>query len=65
MCTRNKYLQSVIYIFLLNFYTFLKMQDIVADTTNLPLFDIEIAIDQQIGAQLLPFPGMDSKFEQR
>ena len=37
------------------------MQDIVADTENLPLFDIEIAIDQQIGAQPLPFPGMDSK----
>ena len=36
--------------------------EVVADTSHLPLFDIEIAIDQQIGAQPLPFPGMDSKF---
>ncbi len=36
------------------------MQDIIASVENLR-FDIEYALEQQLGAQPLPFPGMDSK----
>ncbi|ESO81999.1 hypothetical protein LOTGIDRAFT_135458 [Lottia gigantea] len=34
------------------------MQEVVAPTVHLS-FDIEYALEQQIGAQVLPFPGMD------
>lgn len=34
------------------------MQEIIAPITNIK-FDIEIALEQQLGAQPLPFPGMD------
>ena len=36
------------------------MQEVVADVNNI-VFDIEIAMDQQLGVQPLPFTGMDSK----
>ncbi|XP_064617762.1 cleavage and polyadenylation specificity factor subunit 4-like [Liolophura sinensis] len=34
------------------------MQEVVANVTNIK-FDIEFALEQQLGAQPLPFPGMD------
>lgn len=37
------------------------MQDMLATVDHLK-FDLEIAVEQQLGAQPLPFPGMDSKF---
>ena len=37
------------------------MQEIVANVEDIT-FDIEIALEQQLGAHPLPFPGMDSKF---
>ena len=37
------------------------MQDVIAPVDNI-VFDIEIALNNQLGAQPLPFPGMDSKF---
>ena len=37
------------------------MQSIVANVENIR-FDLEEQLDSQIGAQPLPFPGMDSKF---
>lgn len=37
------------------------MQDVVAPVDNI-VFDIEIALNNQLGAQPLPFPGMDSEF---
>jgi hypothetical protein len=39
----------------------LTMQDVVANVDNL-VFDVEIALESQLGAQRLPFPGMDSTF---
>lgn len=36
------------------------MQDILANVDHIK-FDLEIAVQQQLGAQPLPFPGMDSK----
>ena len=36
------------------------MQDILANVDHIK-FDLEIAVHQQLGAQPLPFPGMDSK----
>ena len=35
------------------------MDNIAAPITNVK-FDIEVALEQQLGAQPLPFPGMDS-----
>ncbi|KAL3875485.1 hypothetical protein ACJMK2_033431 [Sinanodonta woodiana] len=40
------------------FPTCIKMQEIMAPVNNLS-FDIELALDQQLGIQSLPFPGMD------
>ena len=37
------------------------MEFVVANVDNVK-FDIEVALEQQLGAQPLPFPGMDSKF---
>ena len=37
------------------------MDSIVAPIANIK-FDIEVALEQQLGAQPLPFPGMDSKY---
>ena len=37
------------------------MQEIVANVDNVK-FDIEIALEQQLGAHPLPFPGMDSEY---
>ena len=37
------------------------MQEIVANVEDIT-FDIEIALEQQLGAHPLPFPGMDSEF---
>lgn len=37
------------------------MQEIIANVDHIK-FDLEIAVEQQLGAQPLPFPGMDSKF---
>lgn len=37
------------------------MQDILANVDHLK-FDLELAMQQQLGAQPLPFPGMDSKY---
>lgn len=37
------------------------MQDILANVDHIK-FDLEIAVQQQLGAQPLPFPGMDSKY---
>lgn len=37
------------------------MQDILANVDHIK-FDLEIAVQQQLGAQPLPFPGMDSKW---
>lgn len=36
------------------------MQELIANVDHLK-FDLEIAVEQQLGAQPLPFPGMDSK----
>ena len=36
------------------------MQEVIAPVSSIR-FDIEIAIEQQIGSLPLPFPGMDSK----
>lgn len=36
------------------------MQEIIASVDHIK-FDLEIAVEQQLGAQPLPFPGMDSK----
>ena len=37
------------------------MQDLVANIDHL-VFDVEIALESQLGAQLLPFHSMDSKY---
>lgn len=37
------------------------MEAVVANVDNVK-FDIEVALEQQLGAQPLPFVGMDSKF---
>ena len=37
------------------------MQEVVANVDNI-CFNIERALELQLGAQPLPFPGMDSKF---
>ena len=37
------------------------MQDLLATVDHIK-FDLEIAVEQQLGAQPLPFPGMDSKY---
>jgi cleavage and polyadenylation specificity factor subunit 4 len=37
----------------------LTMQDVVASVDHL-IFDVEIALESQLGAQRLPFAGMDS-----
>ena len=37
------------------------MQEIVANVSNVK-FDIEWALENQLGAQALPFPGMDSEY---
>ena len=37
------------------------MQDVVAPVSHIT-FDIEIALNNQLGSMPLPFPGMDSKF---
>uniref|UniRef100_M0QWM8 Cleavage and polyadenylation specific factor 4 n=1 Tax=Mus musculus TaxID=10090 RepID=M0QWM8_MOUSE len=34
------------------------MQEIIASVDHIK-FDLEIAVEQQLGAQPLPFPGMD------
>lgn len=36
------------------------MQELLANVDHIK-FDLEIAVEQQLGAQPLPFPGMDSK----
>lgn len=36
------------------------MQDLLATVDHIK-FDLEIAVQQQLGAQPLPFPGMDSE----
>lgn len=36
------------------------MQELIACVDHIK-FDLEIAVEQQLGAQPLPFPGMDSK----
>ena len=36
------------------------MQEVVANVDDY-YFDIELALEHQLGAQPLPFPGMDSK----
>lgn len=36
------------------------MQEVIAPVSSIR-FDIEIAIEQQMGSLPLPFPGMDSK----
>lgn len=38
------------------------MQDLLATVDHIK-FDVEIAVKQQLGAQPLPFPGMDSKLD--
>ena len=45
-------------------FRFIKMQDVVSNVNNVK-FDIEVALDQQLGAMPLPFPGMDSKYRVR
>ena len=37
-----------------------KMEEIVGNVADIK-FDVEVALEEQIGAQSLPFPGMDSK----
>jgi hypothetical protein len=37
------------------------MQELLASVDG-QKFEIEIALEQQLGAQSLPFPGMDSRF---
>lgn len=36
------------------------MQELIACVDHIK-FDLEMAVEQQLGAQPLPFPGMDSK----
>ena len=36
------------------------MEDIIANVDDIR-FDIEVALEEQLGLQPLPFPGMDSK----
>lgn len=36
------------------------MQDLIANVDRM-VFDVEVALENQLGAQPLPFPGMDSK----
>lgn len=36
-----------------------EMQEIIANSDGV-MFDVEMALEQQLGAQPLPFPGMDS-----
>lgn len=36
------------------------MQELISCVDHIK-FDLEIAVEQQLGAQPLPFPGMDSK----
>ena len=36
------------------------MEEIVGNVADIK-FDVEVALEEQIGAQSLPFPGMDSK----
>ena len=36
------------------------MEVIVANVDKVT-FDIEVQLEEQVGAQMLPFPGMDSK----
>ena len=36
------------------------MEEIVGNVINIK-FDVEVALEEQLGAQPLPFPGMDSK----
>lgn len=40
------------------------MQEIIASVDHIK-FDLEIAVEQQLGAQPLPFPGMDSEYGAR
>ncbi|KAJ7399741.1 hypothetical protein WISP_00220 [Willisornis vidua] len=35
------------------------MQELIASVDHIT-FDLELAVEQQLGAQPLPFPGMDS-----
>lgn len=37
------------------------MEDIVANSDNIK-FDVEVALEQQVGVVQLAFPGMDSKY---
>lgn len=37
------------------------MQEVVANVADIK-FDVEIALERQLGALPLPFPGMDSKY---
>lgn len=36
------------------------MQEVIANVDGIK-FDIEVAMEQQLGVQPLPFPGMDSE----
>lgn len=38
------------------------MQELIASADHFK-FDLEFAVEQQLGAQPLPFPGMDSKYK--
>ena len=40
------------------------MQELIASVDHIK-FDLEIAVEQQLGAQPLPFPGMDSKLTEK
>jgi len=40
----------------------MSMQDLVANVDNI-IFDVEVALEEQRGAQQLPFAGMDSMFQ--
>lgn len=37
------------------------MQELISCVDHIK-FDLEMAVEQQLGAQPLPFPGMDSKW---
>jgi len=52
-------LPVVVFFKTFHFQIIFKMQDVVAPVHNIT-FDIEIALNNQIGAHPLPFPGMDS-----
>ncbi len=39
----------------------MSLQDLVANIDHL-IFDVEVSLENQLGAQLLPFKGMDSQF---